>query len=339
MPTRIKALTLNRWLRSQRLLGMDSPVRNYRRLRNCFIGQALRHKPHQSLPLISSAIYCSVAERLGLDAQPCLFPSHVHTLIFSPPGISLDGLPILPPEGPQEQAPLKESMHLDPYGKDDEVPRSFLLSILANFGWQSNADIFLSPAQPRNLIMRTAHNIRATFAADLSGPQNPEPYIPAADTSRPVSGSSVINRDSAILAFIWARLILLPPNGLEWVDSLHRIFDRFTSSWIGDTWLLEKYICPLYDMVGPHGQVWDNPRNLIKTKRNLDDRRPPARRRDGTTANIAYRVGQVFRHRRLNFLGVITGWADDGPLLVPGDSIAPFLDVDGATASVYYMCM
>lgn len=338
LSTRDKALTLNLWLRSQKLLGMDSPGRNYRRLRNCFIGQALRYSPHQSLPLVSSAIYCSVADRLGFDARPCLFPSHVHTLVFPPSGVSLDGVPLQPVEDSDEPPPLPEGMHLDPYGTDEEVPKSYLLALLANFGWQANADVFLSSAQPRNLIMRLAHNIRAAFTPDLSGPNQPEPYVPASDTSRPTSGSSVINRDAALLAFIWARLMLLPPNGLEWVDSLHRIFDRLTTSWIGDTWLIEKYICPLYDMAGPHGQVWDNPRNLVETKRDQDMVKLRVRRRSETTANIRYKVGQVFRHRRLNFLGVITGWADDGPPVAPEDIMAPIVDTS-ESGTVYYTCM
>lgn len=341
LTTRQKALTLNRWLRSRKLLGMDSPNRNYRRLRNCFIGQALRYKPHQSLPLVSSAIYCSIADRLGIDAKPCLFPSHVHTLVFPPAGVSLDGIPAEEAEANQDgelPTAIADSMHLDPYGTDEEVPKDTLLALLANFGWQANADIFLSSGQPRSLIMRLAHNIRATFTPDLSGPNQPEPYVPSFDTSRPASGSSVINRDSALLAFVWARLMLLPPNGLEWVDSLHRIFDRFTTSWIGDTWLVEKYICPIYDLTGPHGQVWDNPRNLVNTKRDQDNVPLRPRRRADAGAEVLYKVGQVFRHRRLNFLGVITGWADDGPVVAPEDTVMRAVDPSGER-SVYYTCM
>ncbi|CAI4214625.1 unnamed protein product [Parascedosporium putredinis] len=233
---------------------------------------------------------------------------------------------------------IADSMHLDPYGTDEEVPKDTLLALLANFGWQANADIFLSSGQPRSLIMRLAHNIRATFTPDLSGPNQPEPYVPSFDTSRPASGSSVINRDSALLAFVWARLMLLPPNGLEWVDSLHRIFDRFTTSWIGDTWLVEKYICPIYDLTGPHGQVWDNPRNLVNTKRDQDNVPLRPRRRADAGAEVLYKVGQVFRHRRLNFLGVITGWADDGPAVAPEDTVMRAVDPSGER-SVYYTCM
>ncbi|MBE3046513.1 hypothetical protein IMZ48_29095, partial [Candidatus Bathyarchaeota archaeon] len=165
MSTREKALALNLWIRSRNLVGMDTPETNYRQLRNCFMGQALRHSPHASLPLISSVIYSSVAGRLGLDAQPCLFPSHVLTLVAPPPGETLDGdaIPPADTDAPADDPPTAapEGMYLDPYGNPEEVPLGTLQTTLASYGWQTNTNAFLSRASPRNIAMRTAHNIRA----------------------------------------------------------------------------------------------------------------------------------------------------------------------------------
>lgn len=164
MSTRNKALTLNRWLRSRNLVGMENPATDFRQLRNCFLGQALRHEPHESLPIISSAIYSSVACRLGLDAHSCPFPAHVITLVNPPPGESLDGNPLPTPSTPPENhlsALHENGMHLEPFSSDDEVPRSALQPVLSNYGLQNNTDTYLSPANPGSLIMRLAGNIRA----------------------------------------------------------------------------------------------------------------------------------------------------------------------------------
>lgn len=343
MSTRNKALILNRWLRSRNLLGMENPATNYRRLRNCFIGQALRHEPHDSLPLVSSVIYSSVAGRLGLDAQPCLFPSHVLTLVNPPAGESLDGDPLPAPDAPTTnhlRASHENGMHLDPYGSDDEIPRSALESTLSSYGWQTNTDLFLSPAAPGSLAMRTAHNIRAAFRSDLSAPHTPEPYAPASSTSFPVSGASAASRDAAIQAYLWARLVLLPPDNMEWVQTLHRLTDRFTNSWLGDVWLVERFLVPLYDAAGPDRQAWDDPRNMVLTKRQLDVAQPLAKGRAGRKSEIRYRVGQVVRHWRLDFVAIVVGWTDDGLGIGNEDIVAQLAEYAGAdTPPVFYNCL
>jgi hypothetical protein len=91
LSTRQKALALARWLRAHNLTGMDNPHENYRNLRNCFIGHALSDPDHPSLPIISSAIFTCVAQRLGLKAFCLAFPNHVHAAVYAPAGQDLDG--------------------------------------------------------------------------------------------------------------------------------------------------------------------------------------------------------------------------------------------------------
>ncbi len=95
-------LALVGWLRSNNLTGMDSPEANYRNLRNCLIGHALSEDDHPSLPIISSAIFCCVAERVGLTSSCCSIPSHVHATVFAAPGQTLTG-----PDEPDPNAELK----------------------------------------------------------------------------------------------------------------------------------------------------------------------------------------------------------------------------------------
>lgn len=343
MSTREKALTLNRWLRSRNLLGMDRPETNYRLLRNCFMGQALRHEPHDSLPLISSVIYSSVAGRLDLDAQPCLFPSHVLALVAPPPGESLDGEPIPQADTSAEDPPRAEfeaMMYLDPYGNDGEVPLSTLQITLSSYGWHANTDAFLSRASPANIAMRTAHNIRAAFRSDLSAPHSPEPYAPASSASLPVSGASAPSRDAAIQAYLWARLMLIPPSDMEWVQTLHQLMDRFVNSWLGDVWLVERFLAPLYEAAGPDRQTWDDPRNMVATKRQLDAAQPLAKGRAGRRSDVRFRVGQVVRHRRLDFVAVVAGWTDDGLRLGNEEVVEQLVDYVSADATkIFYNCL
>ncbi|THC87851.1 hypothetical protein EYZ11_012705 [Aspergillus tanneri] len=58
-------------LRGDNLMGIGAG-REYHSLEHNFLGVALNDSEHNSLPLISAAIYCYVAQRLGLNARPCL---------------------------------------------------------------------------------------------------------------------------------------------------------------------------------------------------------------------------------------------------------------------------
>ncbi|CAK7237644.1 hypothetical protein SBRCBS47491_010061 [Sporothrix bragantina] len=96
MTVREKAFALVRWIRMRRLAGMTDPSHNYRNVRNCLIGHALTDPDHPSLPIISSAIFVSIGERIGLRAYCCAVPGHVHATVLGPPGESVDGTPLDP---------------------------------------------------------------------------------------------------------------------------------------------------------------------------------------------------------------------------------------------------
>ncbi|KAF7561970.1 hypothetical protein G7046_g2148 [Stylonectria norvegica] len=315
MTTRQKALSLNRWLRINNLTGLRNPDQNYRNLRNCFIGQALRHEDHDSIPIISSAIFCSIAERLGLQAQCCTFPTHVHAIVFENDGKTLDGIPTTQPSAPPEK------MYLDPYGSDDEVPLSSLQEMLSRFGWQSSPDVFLAPVPPVTLAMRTSRNIKATSARahELRDQANPE-------LTRLISGNDDMNMEAALYSAFWASLIMTPVNVFEWDESLEPFLRQFTKSWHEDAWLIEKYLCPLFDRFAPlrerfarNGpQGWDDPWEILGHVRSFDDIIPPAiRRNSGGNQSVAYKIGQVFRHRRYRWIGIINGWTDQGTRRLP----------------------
>ncbi|KAI5466479.1 Transglutaminase-like superfamily-domain-containing protein [Mariannaea sp. PMI_226] len=314
MTTRQKALALVRWLRSNNLTGLTRSETSYRNLRNCLIGQALRHEDHDSIPIISSAIYCCIATRLGMQAQCCSFPTHVHAIVFPSEGETLDGIPVSQHEEHQGM------MYLDPYGSDYEVSSNALRETLAQFGWDANTDLFLAPVSPVSVAMRTARNIRASFARAEAREQGD------IDISRLLSGHPALNMNAALYASLWAILLMTPVNVFEWDESLELFLRHFAKNWHEDAWLVEKYLLPLSDQFAPlrqrlarHGlRAWDDPREMLTLVRELDDSSPPVLRRTSFDAQpVVYKIGQIFRHRRYRWIGVINGWTDQGTRRLP----------------------
>ncbi|KAK2612111.1 hypothetical protein QQS21_001841 [Conoideocrella luteorostrata] len=307
LTTREVALALNRWIRTRNLTGLHNPERNYRNLRNCLIGQALRHQDHESIPLISSSIFCCLASRLGLNAHCCAFPNHVHAVVLAQPGQTLNNLPV---DSNDEQ----ERMYLDPYGEDDEVPASGLQNLLTHFGLQTSQSAFLEPVSPVTMVLRTAQNIKATFARILELQDNAHPEL-----SQLLRGNGAMNMEASLYSAMWASLMLTPPSTFEWDDRLASFLRQFAGAWPEDAWLVEKYLLPMYSSFPPLRNGFarhmnrgiGNPWEQWHLVRDQDDLIPPVFRRnlDGNQS-VPFKIGQVFRHRRYGWIGVITGWSD-----------------------------
>ncbi|KAH7192443.1 Transglutaminase-like superfamily-domain-containing protein [Fusarium flagelliforme] len=313
MSTRQKALELNRWLQLNNFTGLQHPERNYRNLRNCLIGQALRHEDHDSIPIISSAIFCCIAERLGLQAHCCAFPTHVHAIVFAENGKTLDSKPVT-----DDDAPL-EKMYLDPYGSSEEIPLADLQTMLAHYGWQTSTDMFLSPVDPAAIAIRTARNIRATASRVIEAREQADP-----DLTRLITGNDSSNIDAALYSALWASLLLTPVDSFEWDEALEPFLHRFAKNWHVDAWLIEKYIFPLYDGFGPlrerlmRNRRWDDPREVVYLVGEFDDVPPPIfRRNSARTQHVLYKIGQVFKHRRYGWIGAVNGWTDQGTRRLP----------------------
>ncbi|KAG6048856.1 hypothetical protein E4U39_006837 [Claviceps sp. Clav50 group G5] len=299
--TRQKALALNRWMRANRLTGMQNPQRNYRNLRNCYIGQALRHEDHESTPLISSALFCSLASRVGINAQCCAFPSHVHAIVLARIGWTLDDVLF---EGRGQPEP----MYLDPYGTDDEVPASNLQSLLAQS--QTGSEAFLAPVPPISMVRRNAQNIKATYSRILQLQDNAQPEL-----SQLLRGSAATNVDASLYSALWASAMLTPCNTSEWHNHLTNLLSRSALGWPEDAWLVGRYLYPMYissyypPNPNQRSQIRD-PREHWELLRQQDNIIPPVFRREQGSQAIPFKIGQVFRHRRYGWIGVITGWSD-----------------------------
>ncbi|GAB1317248.1 F-box domain-containing protein [Madurella fahalii] len=308
MSTRQKALSLVRWLRANNLTGMDHPEINYRNLRNCFIGHALSDDQHPSLPIISSAIFTCVAERLDMTAFCLAFPSHVHVAVYAPPGEDLDG----------NQAETTNDdeirMCLDPYGSEEEVTLSDLRVRLVEFGWTQGTEAFLSPSPVPIIVQRTAQSIKAahTTVRDLT-----DNDILGFEMKRLRSGHPDLNMDAAVYASMWAELLMKQTSSFHWDSNLASFLQKFALSWSEDVWIVKKYLVPLYEKFiasqpnpRPRGG-WQNVHEIVGMLDNLDNRVPTVSRRytEDIYARVRYKIGQVFRHRRYRYIGVINGWA------------------------------
>ena len=266
------------------------------------------------------------------------------------PGYSLDDSPT----GSDDES--LERMYLDPFGSDDEIPTSSLQQILSHFGWQTSTDAFLAPVSPQSMVLRTAQNIKATFSKILELQNDAHPEL-----SQLLSGNSVMNVEAAVYAALWAGLMLTPPNTFEWDDRLASFLRRFAGSWPEDAWLVEKYLWPMYNSFAPlrHGFARHVNRGLgdpwehWRLVRDQDVLAPPVLSRSAEgNQSVPFKIGQVFRHRRYGWVGVITGWSDQGtrrlPVSTSRDAVQPEEAGSSGTQSAppsrpanqfYFMCL
>lgn len=298
--TRAKASTLALYLRNQGFQGV--PDTSYRALRNSFIGLVLQSPTHQSLPLISVAIFCAMAQRVGLDARPCGFLFHVYCLVYAPAQHTLDGA-----YKPSSTGPL-DSMYLDPFRSSDEVHQGDLLRVLRDMGVPSSEhSTFLSDTTTREMVLRTARNIMNSVQT-------------IRQTQVGVHGISTAwldaypDMDSAFYSTLWAMLLLGPgedgtAGSLASVSARRRqylpyLLEHFQTHVAWDVALLEQYVIPMFYTL-PEGQRL---LQFVQSMHQIDTLRRPVISRTARVRNVDFKIGTLFRHKRYGYEGVITGW-------------------------------
>lgn len=301
--TRIKALTVARFLRHRNLTGLSTELA-YRDLQNTFIGIALQDQEHPSLPLISVAIFCVLAQRVGIDARCCGIPNHVHAMVFPRDDETLDGRPLASGD------PQPDPMYLDPYRSDEEVPIHTLRRMLSEWGLQlSQHAEYLGDSSTANVILRTSRNILATvhdFRAHHGSAEN---------TGHPtirLHANPFADLDNAFYAALWANYIFGNPlrrsEGTTQSQFIPLILERFERLYPMDASLIEQHIVPSYNNP-TNAQHWEL-REALRVVRAADQTPKQLRLRNtrASREGVKYKVGQVFRHRRYAYTAVITGW-------------------------------
>ncbi|EUC27362.1 hypothetical protein COCCADRAFT_111901 [Bipolaris zeicola 26-R-13] len=295
---RDKAYTLASFLRDRGFNGV--PDASYRALRNSFIGLVLRSAAHESLPLISVAIYCAIARRVGLDARPCGFLFHVYTLVYAPKNYDLNGK--YKPTSSSE----REYMYLDPFRSTSEVRQGDLQRTLRNMGVPSSEhQSFLSDTNTREMVLRTARNI-----------MNSVQMIRETEAGMGTIQSSWINAnpdmDNAFYATIWAMLLLGPNDDTSNIGHttirrrqyLPYLLEHFQMHYPWDVTLLSRYVIPMfYNQLEGHRLL-----SFVQNMHQMDAIRKPRVTRSERTRNVSFKVGQLFQHKRYGYEGVITGW-------------------------------
>jgi F-box protein 21 len=302
---RNKAIAIGQFLRQNNLTGLTSE-RHYRDLKNNYISIALQDQKHHSLPLISVAIYCSLAQRLGLDARSCAFPSHVIAIIYPKNSESLDG-PLS-----NSSRDVAEPMYLDPWRSDIEVPAEQLRTQLQEWGVAS-ADFprYMNDTSTRNLVIRTSRNILATFQEFRGGGDGAN--IPLHQPSVQLYSNPFADMDHAIYSALWANFLVNTPARavpVEQLEFVPLILERFERLYSMDAIFMEQYLCPSSSSDARASHNWLALLETIRVVRAGDSMPKQVRRRDTelSQTKVLYRVGQVFQHKRYRYDAVITGW-------------------------------
>jgi len=289
---RSRAIALAEYLRENDLVGVNGEVR-YHDLRNNFVGIALQDEKHPSLPLISAAIFCCVATRLGLDAKPCGFPFHVLAIIKPPPGYTLDG-------GLAQSAEVCPPMYMDPFRSSKETNVDHLRSQLQSLGIPSSEHSnLLDASTTEEIVRRCAKNVIASVQA--------LPRENGVAFMSPVA--SFPEMDGAFYAALWS-LILLPEGGqdaaaLQRTRCLGLIVERMANHDSMDVGLIEEHILPLITDLGHRESLIETIR-VIHTGDHTPKTFKPRSLDMGD--RVQYKVGQVFHHKRYHYQAVITGW-------------------------------
>ncbi|KAJ6111594.1 hypothetical protein N7523_007655 [Penicillium sp. IBT 18751x] len=278
---REKALELARWLQLNDFTGIEAG-REYHSLEHNFLGLSLRSPGHNSLPLISAAIYCYAAQELGLNAHPCGFPFHVHVVITPQPGFDMSGNALT-------DAEQGSPMYLDPFRGARETPVSDLRDQLVFLGVSDQTE-FLGAAQASEIVLRCSKNILNS--------------IHSASTHPGVASTSV-DMVSAKYAALWSSMLLSGDSRpMDLRHQLPWLMELFATDFPSDIFLVEQYIVPLFHGLFEHEHILES----LHVMRAVDEIPKQVHRRTNMNKTIRYKVGQVFRHRRYHYWAIITGW-------------------------------
>jgi len=268
------------------------------------MGIALFDDDHPSLPLISTALYCCVAKRLGLDARPCGFPFHVYTVVAPPHGFDLNGSRL--PVG----AKPARFMYMDPFRSTEETPPTDLQAQLRQIGVSSTSHTHvMGPAPTPEMVLRSSRNIltsvqdahRNTMVARNGG------------NDRGSQSNLFPDLESAFYGALWACLLLgISPGGdgpvvamVQRRNFLPHIVEQFETHFPTDASLIERYIVPLFQNFGEYAQL----RDAVRVMRAGDSMPKQIKTRNNNhSKDVRHSVGQVFQHKRYSYVAVITGW-------------------------------
>lgn len=346
LSTKDKALKIAEMLREKNLLGNPN-ARAYHDLRNNFLSMALFAPPHTSLPLQSVALYCAVAQRLGIAAaQPSNYPGHVYAVVDCPGAVGDDlgdGIPLRTAGATQSSG---QRMYLDPFHSAYEVAESDLSRNLREQRIPAGRiAALMGPTSVAEATRRAGRNILRSAQSGFHN-HDEDDEGDEGDVGNSVGGGPLAY-ETATYVGLWNAALLgdgqvrtrdnaLQQSRLYLAPLLERLLQHFPQ----EICLAEKLCASLFPRAGDGGSSLDgasdeegnggpggggqgqeaqhpmDPRDELAAFREADDQpRTPKERRmtaapgSGPGAPAPeYRVGQYFEHRRYKYLGVVIGW-------------------------------
>ncbi|POS84269.1 hypothetical protein EPUL_003257, partial [Erysiphe pulchra] len=308
---REKALALIEFMRKHNFTGTISNWA-YQRIQSYYIGFYLQDPKSPPIPLTSIAIFCAIGERINLDAHCCGIPDYLYVVVFPRPGETLDAKKLK--NGELDGKP----MYLDPYRFMREVPLQVLRQNLSNFvlhpslsmRYLSDMSIASVVQRMSKTIMATVNNFRAHNENFLEDRQSPTRQSTFSSTELEKAHYSALWAD-----FLFANRSRQQTTGVQQSHLVPIILERYERNYPMDAGLIEKYILPFYKnpQNSRSSQTYNQIVETLRDLRNTDQtpkmirlRRPPANQ------NVRYKIGQVFRHKRYYYTGVIIGWDLEG---------------------------
>lgn len=300
---RAKSTAIATFLIAHNLTGVKSE-RTYKDLQNNFMAIALEDEDHPSLPLISVAIFCCVARRLGLDARPCGILFHVYAMIFPPHGSTLDGKTL-------QAGEAGNPIYMDPFRSAQETPIDAIEAQLSDLGAISSShSTYLQPSTTAEVVLRCGRNIMNSVQKAHSGAMAQQANH---GSDHLTMVSSFPEMESAFYSALWASMLVgMSPDGdrpgaatVRQRQYLPYIVEHFEIHFPTDVALLEHYIVPLFQGLPECGQLCDT----VRVVRAGDTMPKQVKQRTQDNAqHVKFKVGQVFRHRRYAYLAIVTGW-------------------------------
>ncbi|TKX24488.1 putative DNA binding protein 7 [Elsinoe australis] len=288
-----RSLIVVRWLREHGLVGLNQVI-EYHNMKHNFMSFNLRNRSQASLPLQSAVVFSAVAQRLGIDAHPVNYPTHIFVVVQLPaPTASSTSTS---PEDPNHR------LYLDPWSTQNESRLGDIISYdtLARRLTMSGIPprvhpTYLDPAPVRAMVSRTCRNIMRSYE----------------EWNRGGTRDDLVGNHHAFYAYLWA-MALVEESGPRPADEVGP-WDRphlghlpafFRDHFPEDLELVSRYLGPLF---ARHPRVQQF-MHILQEMKAEDVNRRPVVRRGPHTGSVKYKVGQMFQHKRYGYTGVIRSW-------------------------------
>jgi F-box protein 21 len=180
---------------------------------------------------------------------------------------------------------------MDPFRSDQETPVADLKAQLSFLGASAvEQSAFLGESRASEIVSRCSKNV-------LNSLQRINHF----------SGARLVPVDPgcARYAALWSSLLFSNPlRPVELEQHLFLLLELLATDFSSDIHLIEQYIAPIFRGTMEFEHLMES----LHVIRTVDEIPKQVKRRTPQPKGVSYHVGQVFRHRRYNYVAIITGW-------------------------------